>query len=386
MILKLGWHATRRRRCPGFSRSLIILAGAALPLMAVPTNAQDEWAPAEAGYRFVFPRDHGQHPQHKIEWWYYTGNLDAEDGRRFGYQLTFFRIGAVREPAVVSAWALRDVWMAHLAVTDAQGGRYLHADRLNRAGPGLAGAAADTLRVWNEDWSARLDAEGAMQLTAADREFGIALHLAPQTLPPVIHGREGISQKGADAGNASHYYSLTRLPTSGMLTLGGETVAVRGLSWMDHEFGSSFLEAGQQGWDWFSAQFDGGGALMLFQLRHEQGPEQTRYAGTWIAPDGTVTTLEAGDFELRASEPWRSPQTGAAYPLHWEIAIPKLEVRLTCRAALAAQEMRAALTPGLHYWEGAVDYSGTRAGAPLTGRGYLEMTGYAGRAMSAWFR
>lgn len=350
-------------------------------------EAQDQaWAPARAGYTFAFPRDHGQHPEHKIEWWYYTGNLDAADGRRFGYQLTFFRIGAVREPVSESAWALRDVWMAHLAVTDAQGRRYFHADRLNRAGPGLAGAAAATLDVWNEDWSARLDAAGTTRLLAADRAFGLALELAPPAGPPVIHGRDGISQKGATAGNASHYYSLTRLPTSGTLTLDGETVAVRGLSWMDHEFGSSFLEEGQQGWDWFSAQFEDGSALMLFQLRHEQGPARTRYAGTWIAADGTLTALEAGDFELTGSEAWRSPATKAAYPLRWEMAIPKLDVRLTCRAVLADQEMRAALTPGLHYWEGAVDYTGTRAGAALKGRGYLEMTGYAGRAMSAWFR
>ena len=359
---------------------------AGLLLLALPVGAQEAWAPAKAGYEFAFPRDHGQHPEHKIEWWYYTGNLEAEDGRRFGYQLTFFRIGAVQAPMAGSAWALRDVWMAHLAVTDAQGRRYLHADRLNRAGPGLAGAAAAALDVWNEDWSARMDATGVTRLLAADRTFGLDLQLAPQDQPPVIHGREGISQKGATAGNASHYYSLTRLPTSGTLTLAGETVAVRGLSWMDHEFGSSFLEEGQQGWDWFSAQFEDGGALMLFQLRHEKGPAQTRYAGTWIAPDGKVTALEAGDFEMVGSEPWRSPVTGAAYPQRWALAIPKLGVRLTCRAVLADQEMRAALTPGLHYWEGAVDYTGTRDGTPLQGRGYLEMTGYAGRAMSAWFR
>ena len=354
-------------------------------MMASPALSADEWEPSRPGYQYEFPKDHGQHPQHKIEWWYYTGNLDAAGGERLGYQLTFFRIGAVKQPKVASAWALRDVWMAHFAVTDASGKRYFHADRLNRSGPGLAGAAADTLKVWNEDWSAELDAEGAMRLKAADREMALELSLAPQSLPPVIHGREGISQKGATTGNASHYYSLTHLPTTGFITLNGKRMAVTGQSWMDHEFGTSFLEEGQQGWDWFSGQMADGSALMLFQLRHEAGPEKTRYSGTWISPKGEVTALEPGDFTLTPGETWTSPVTKAAYPLRWQLAIPKLGIKLECRAAMDAQELRANLTPGLHYWEGAVDFSGEQSGQAVTGRGYLEMTGYAGRAMSAWF-
>lgn len=358
---------------------------AALCLMASPTLADDTWEPARPGYQYSFPKDHGQHPPHKIEWWYYTGNLDATSGERLGYQLTFFRIGAVPSPKVASAWALRDVWMAHLAVTDATGKRYFHADRLNRSGPGLAGAAMDTLKVWNEDWSAVLDTEGSMVLKAADREMALELKLAPQALPPVIHGREGISQKGATAGNASHYYSLTQLPTTGTITLNGKHLEVTGQSWMDHEFGTSFLEDGQQGWDWFSGQMADGSALMLFQLRHASGPAKTRYSGTWISPTGEVTVLDPGDFSLTPHETWTSPTTQAAYPLRWQIAIPKLDVKLECRAVMDEQEMRAYLTPGLHYWEGAVDFAGEKGGQPLTGRGYLEMTGYAGRAMSAWF-
>lgn len=358
---------------------------AALCLLVPPVQADDTWAPAWPGYDYAFPRDHGQHPQHKIEWWYYTGNLKATGGERLGYQLTFFRIGAVKAPQVDSVWALRDVWMAHFAITDATGKRYFHADRLNRAGPGLAGAAADTLKVWNEDWSAELDAAGAMALKAADREMALDLRLAPQALPAVIHGRDGISQKGATAGNASHYYSLTHLPTTGTITLNGRRLEVTGLSWMDHEFGTSFLEEGQQGWDWFSGQMADGSALMLFQLRHEAGPEKTRYSGTWVSPRGEVTALEPGDFTLTPGETWISPATRAAYPLRWQIGIPKLGVKLECRAVMETQEMRAELTPGLHYWEGAVDFTGEKSGQPLTGRGYLEMTGYAGRSMSAWF-
>jgi putative ABC transport system permease protein len=364
-----------------------VAVAAGVLLMGMPVRAGEGWEPAKAGYEYAFPRDHGQHPEHKIEWWYYTGNLDGAGGERLGYQLTFFRIGAVKEPKVESVWALRDVWMAHFAITDATGKVYRHVDRLNRAGPGLAGAAGETLRVWNEDWSAVMEADGAMVLKAGDAAKGMALELrlGVQALPPVVHGRGGISQKGAEAGNASHYYSLTQLPTTGSVTLDGKRVEVSGLSWMDHEFGTSFLEAGQQGWDWFSGQFEDGGALMLFQLRHEAGPEKTRFAGTWVSPTGEVTVLEAGDFVLTPGEVWRSKETTAAYPVRWGISIPKLGVELECRAVMEGQEMRADLTPGLHYWEGAVDFSGTRAGKVMVGRGYLEMTGYAGRAMSAWF-
>lgn len=375
-----GWFPAQRA-----VRFLPRAAVAALVLLGAPSLVAEEWKAAEPGYEFAFPRDHGQHPPHKVEWWYYTGNLEAEDGRRLGYQLTFFRIGAVKEPKVASAWALRDVWMAHFAITDVKGGRYLHADRLNRAGPGLAGAALDTLKVWNEDWSAVLDEAGNMRLKAQDREMALDLTLVVPEGGAVIHGREGISQKGGTVGNASHYYSLTHLASSGTLRVGGETWKVTGQSWMDHEFGTSFLEQGQQGWDWFSAQMEDGSALMLFQLRHAEGPAKTRFSGTWVSPEGEVVGLEAGDFTLKPGRTWKSPETQADYPVLWQIEIPKLGVQLECGAVMDAQEMRAELTPGLLYWEGAVDYRGTREGSALTGRGYLEMTGYAGRSMSAWF-
>jgi putative ABC transport system permease protein len=376
-----GWFPAQRA-----VRFLPRAAVAALILFGVPQLGAEEWRAAERGYGYEFPRDHGQHPPHKVEWWYFTGNLEAEDGRRLGYQLTFFRIGAVVAPKVKSAWALRDVWMAHFAVTDAKGQRYLHADRLNRAGPGLAGAALDTLKVWNEDWSAALDAVGRMRLKAQDREMALDLTLVVPAAGPVIHGRDGISQKGGTEGNASHYYSLTHLESSGTLRVGAESWRVTGLSWMDHEFGTSFLEVGQQGWDWFSAQMEDGSALMLFQLRHEGGAAKTRFSGTWVSPEGEVVGLEAGDFTLKPGRVWQSAATQANYPVVWQIEIPKLGVQLECAAVMEAQEMRAELTPGLHYWEGAVDYRGTREGALLKGRGYLEMTGYAGRSMSAWFR
>jgi predicted secreted hydrolase len=346
-------------------------------LMSGQVDAQ-EWKPALPGYQYAFPRDHGQHPDHKIEWWYYTGNVATAEGRRFGYQLTFFRIGATPTPANASPWALRDVWMAHFAVSDLMADKYHHADRLNRAGPGLAGAAEQ--RVWNEDWQVLLSADGQMTLQAKDSCFALNLSLMPGK-SVVIHGRDGISQKGASAGNASHYYSHTRMPTQGKLTLNDQVYEVSGESWMDHEFGTSFLEKGTQGWDWFSAQLSDGSELMIFQLR---GGSASSNAGTLILPSGQVIPLGSDLFTLVPGEVWKSP-TGAVYPIAWKIEIPTQGISLDCRAAMKNQEFKSESTPGLGYWEGAVDYTGRAKGQVITGKGYLEMTGYSGQSMSTWF-
>jgi len=344
-----------------------------------PLLAQDSWKPSQPGYQYSFPRDHGQHPEHKIEWWYFTGNLQTQEGRRFGYQLTFFRIGAVVKPEIQSPWALRDVWMAHLAISDVASGQYHHADRLNRAGPGIAGAGEE--RVWNEDWECQISPEGKFSLTAADRDFALQLEL-DDGKPMVIHGVNGISQKGVTPGNASHYYSLTRMPTKGQIRIGQETFKVTGESWMDHEFGTSFLEKGTVGWDWFSAQLSDGSELMLFQLRGDSSGDSS--AGTLIRPDGRVVNLQAKDFKLTAGKVWKSPG-GAAYPIEWKLDIPGEAISLKSRAVMPNQEFRAEATPGLGYWEGAVDYTGAIWGKEVSGKGYLEMTGYSGRSMSAWF-
>ncbi len=344
-------------------------------------GARTDWAPADPAYRIALPRDHGSHPQHKIEWWYYTGNLEDASGRRFGYQLTFFRVGIDPSPANPSRWAVRDLYMAHFAVTDVGGQRYRFADRLNRAGIGWAGAESGTLHVVNDDWSATLAPEGAHLLRARDGDVAIDLSLAPGK-PVVLHGREGYSQKGSATGNASHYYSLTRMPTRGTITLGQTVFQVRGDSWMDHEFGSSFLEPGQQGWDWFSIQLDDRSELMLFQIRRTDGARDAHASGTVVAPDGRTRALSASEFTLVAGERWTSPTSGASYPISWRIAVPGLRLDLQARAAMAGQELHTAASTGVTYWEGAIDLSGTRDGRPLHGRGYLEMTGYTGAPMS----
>jgi len=346
---------------------------------------QEPWKQALPGYQFLFPRDHASHPEYKVEWWYYTGNVSAENGRQFGYQITFFRIGVDAIPANPSRWAVRDLFMTHLAVTDIEGGTHNFAERINRAGVGWAGAGTDAYRVWNEDWEARLQGSGCHKLRAGESGLAIDLELEPGK-QPVIHGAQGVSQKGSQAGNASHYYSMTRMPTRGILKTGGKEWKVAGLSWMDHEFGTSFLEQQQVGWDWFSLQFDEGSELMLFQLRSADGKRDEHSSGTLVEPSGRPARITAGDFEMRAGERWQSPQSGASYPVSWKIGVPGKGLDLTVKAAIANQELRTEKSTGVTYWEGAVIVSGTRQGRQVQGRGYLEMTGYAGESMSRLFQ
>jgi predicted secreted hydrolase len=348
---------------------------------AAEARNKDGWREAEAGYRYEFPRDHAAHEDYAIEWWYYTGNLQAKDGRRFGYQLTFFRVGVTRQPVNPSRWAVRDLYMTHFAISDIERQQFHSFDRINRAGVGWAGAATGEYRVWNEDWSARLDGREHV-LSASSGDYKIDLRLTPAK-PEVAHGESGISRKGPSAGNASHYYSLTRLETRGELIAGGETFAVTGLSWMDHEFGTSFLEEEETGWDWFSIQLDDGRELMLFQIRRRDGQIDPSSSGTLIERDGRATPIRFGEFALAASDVWRSPASQAEYPTAWTIDLPQNQLKLTTRAAFADQEWRTAESTGVTYWEGSINVEGAAAGRRVTGRGYLEMIGYAGRNMGA---
>jgi predicted secreted hydrolase len=356
-------------------------------LLAAATAGGQSWREASPGYRFAFPRDHSSHPEFKIEWWYYTGNLQTTEGRRFGYQVTFFRVGVDPSPTNPSRWAVRDLFMAHLAVSDPEGRRYRFDERLSRAGPGLSGAATDRYHVWNDDWSASLDLEGRHTIVAASttsgRSTGVSLVLH-EGKPPVVNGVNGISQKGAREGNASHYYSLTRMPTRGVLTVDGEPFEVSGESWMDHEFGTSFLEPEQQGWDWLSLQLDDGRELMLYQLRRSDGMRDPRSSGTIVDAQGRSTTLSAADFSLTPAGPMFKGSSGATYPIAWDVAVPGAQIALRATTPLRDQEL---VTEGANiaYWEGMIDVSGTAAGRSLSGRGYLEMTGYReslGRVMT----
>jgi len=368
---------------PWRARGVRVVASAALALgvalaaiAAAPVPAG--WREATVPHRFAFPRDHASHPDYRIEWWYYTGHLEAR-GRTFGYELTFFRVGVDRaRTASRSAWAPHTLYLAHFAVTDERGGRFLFRERLRRPALDMAGADTARYRVWVDDWRAELSEDGRLhRLEAEDEDAAIALDLVPLR-PPVLHGRAGLSAKSGAPGNASHYYSITRLDTRGRLRLGQETFDVRGTSWMDHEFGTTRLESEQAGWDWFSLQLDDGTDLMLYLLRRRDGSVDSVSAGTWMPPDRAATHLTREAFEVRATGRWKSPHSGAEYPQGWTIRLPGRGLVLDVEATVPDQELTTGSTGGVVYWEGSVRVKGTRDGKPVRGRGYAELTGYAG--------
>lgn len=345
---------------------------------------QDGWREAVAGYQYAFPRDHAAHEEYKIEWWYYTGNLETKSGRRFGYQLTFFRTGITPQTNNPSRWAVRDLYMAHFCISDVEQKAFYPFERLNRAGIGWAGAETNAYRVWNEDWQARLDGKDHL-IQAGNGDYKLDLRLAPEK-NEVVHGENGISQKGNSVGNASHYYSLTRLRSSGKITVGGEEFAVTGLSWMDREFGTSFLEDNQVGWDWFSIQLEDKRELMMYQFRRADGSLDSHSSATLIEADGRAVHIAFGEFTLKpAAASWRSPTSGAIYPTEWLLELPQFALRLTVSAAFDNQELRTTESTAVTYWEGSINVAGASDGQPIKGRGYLEMTGYSGQNMGAIF-
>jgi len=314
---------------------------------------------------FRFPEDHGPHPEFRTEWWYYTGNLSTREGRRFGFQLTFFRSAvAPSMPERSSKWATRQAYLAHFTVSDIDdidGGRFRSFERWSRGALGLAGSQREPFRVWLEDWSA----EGE-RLHAAEDGVALDLTLEPGK-PPVLQGERGLSQKSEESGNASYYYSLTRMPASGTIRLGDERFEVSGLAWMDREWSTSSLGEDQVGWDWFALQLEDGRDLMLYQLRRKDGTADATSNGTLVGPNGESRHLGLSDFELEVVNRWESPRSGAVYPAGWRLRIPSAGLDLRIEPMLADQE----LDVSFQYWEGAVRIEGTSRG-----RGYVEMTGY----------
>ena len=345
--------------------------------LAAPTPADlSGFARVEGPRPLAFPADHGPHPEYQTEWWYYTGNLDAEDGRHFGYQLTFFRRALLppsQFPDRASGWATDQVYMAHFALTDVSGGEHTAFERLARGAAGLAGAQADPYQVWLEDWRVELDPSGAYRLRAAQDGLSIDLLLKDEK-GPILQGDRGYSRKGAGQGDASYYYSLTRLASAGSVEVAGRRYAVTGLSWMDHEFSTSYLSRDQVGWDWFSVQLDNGSELMLFQLRRADGSLDPASSGTLVARDGATTHLSQQDFTVQVQDHWKSPHSGAVYPSRWAVTIPGAGLTLEIEPYLADQEMNVSYA----YWEGAVRIRGQQDGQPVAGSGYVELTGYAG--------
>ena len=335
----------------------------------------DGFARATEPLDWSFPADFGPHPAYQTEWWYYTGNLADESGQRYGFQFTIFR-RALTPDAVESGseWRSNDLYMAHLALTDVAGNQFFHEERFSRGGADLAGATVDpAYRVWLEDWQVTaLDDDATLtQITAAGDGFALDLRLT-QTKPPALHGNAGLSAKSAEPGNASHYYSLSRLLTEGALTVGDATFTVEGLTWKDHEFSTSALGGDALGWDWFGLQFDDGRELMVGQIRQTDGGKDPYFGGLLIEADGSTRPLSADSFTIESTSEWTSPHTGATYPAGWGMTVTpegSAPLTLTVTPQVADQELNGG---GIAYWEGTVRISGD-----ATGYGYAELTGYA---------
>lgn len=329
------------------------------------------FARAVASRPFDFPADHGPHPDFRTEWWYYTGNLRTADRRHVGFQLTFFRV-ALAPPGAprASAWATRQLYFAHFALTDTAGGRFHAFSRTARGALGVAGAEAVPFRVWVEDWSAE-GAGASPRLRAHEGDVALDLELSA-TKPVVAQGERGLSRKGPEPGNASFYYSFTRMPARGLVRLGAETLAVTGEAWMDREWSTSGLGPDVQGWDWFAVQLEDGRELMVYLLRRRDGTPDPFSAGTLVAADGTTRPLAAGDVRIETLAHWTSPRSGVRYPARWRLTVPSADLKLELEPRLAGQE----LNVNTRYWEGAVAVTGTAGVWSTKGHGYVELVGY----------
>jgi predicted secreted hydrolase len=381
-------------------RQWLMAMGSALALCACAPPAPDSQHPAgldlvralgpdnDEGYAkalapspFQFPQDHGPHHGYRNEWWYFTGHLRSQRGRRFGFQLTLFRIAlAPPDPAAPprgSRWAAQEVYMGHVALSDLDGDppRFHAFQRLARAGAGLAGASASPLRIWLEDWEIRRrpGSEEAWHLAADTADFALELDLLAER-PVVAQGDHGLSRKGATPGNASYYYSIPRLSARGRLTLAGRPMAVAGSAWLDREWSTRALEPDQVGWDWFALQLDDGHELMYYQLRRRDGGVDPHSEGSLTGPHGKYRRLTPGDLGLEVLAHWDSPR-GGRYPARWGLNLPDQGRRVEIIPLLTDQE----LDLDLRYWEGAVEVREAEPPRRLIGQGYVELTGYAQR-------
>lgn len=337
-------------------------------------DTTDQFPKALEPRDFQYPRDHGAHEEFRNEWWYFTGNLDGEEGRRFGYELTLFRFSLTPEEPVplTTGWQTNQVYVGHFAVTDVQDEQFLVAQRYSRGSVGLAGASDSPVRIWLDDWSVTADTNGeTWQITASDERFSARLGLTA-VKPIVLQGERGLSQKSAEPGNASYYYSIPRLDTMGTLRIDDRQHEVSGQSWLDREWGSSALSRDQRGWDWFALQLSDGSELMFYTIRRNNGEPDEHSAGTFIGVDGLTTPLAYSDVEIDVLDTWNS-EGGGTYPAKWRINVPSQSLVVEVSPVLANQE----LITNVRYWEGAVDVTGRSGEQAIDGRGYVELTGYA---------
>ncbi|MFP5222729.1 MAG: lipocalin-like domain-containing protein [Acidobacteriota bacterium] len=377
-------------------RTHIVLLAALILLPGTGASAQ-EFAPVTGPCDFVFPRDHGPHPGHKTEWWYYTGALKGPSGERYGFQFTIFRSRIKPgEPENATGWRTNQILLGHAALTDVTRRKHRQHEAVSRAAldlagwstPGTPGTAlppagtdetdspagkdGQVVRLFLRDWNLSI-APDAHRLEARAPDFSYDLALTPKK-GPIAHGERGYSRKGVKPESASCYYSIPRMEVSGSIRLDGKAIPVTGDAWMDQEYSSAPLEAGISGWDWFSLRLSDGSDLMVFFLRAQNGGFGPATGGTLIAPDGKATRISASQLALSSTGSWTSPRSKARYPAGWKLSAPGIALAIS--PEVPDQEMNTPLSTGVNYWEGLVRATGTAGGKPVTGEGYVELTGY----------
>jgi len=329
---------------------------------------------ADSVRSFYFPEDHGPHGDYRNEWWYYTGNVDTEEGWHFGFQVTFFRISLTPEKFErKSLWGSKNLYMAHFALTDVKENKFYAFDRFSRDGLYLAGATAVPFRVWLEDWYVEGKGQDGLPMFISASEDNISIDLTLSTdKPPVLQGNRGLSQKSSKPGNASYYYSFTRMGTEGTIKIKEDIFSVRGFSWMDREWSTSALDENQTGWDWFSLQLSDGSEVMFYQMRKNDGTIDLLSNGTFVEPDGMKSYLSFQDVELDVLSFWKTSDGSVTYPSQWRLNIPGKNLKLEITPHIPAQELNVTV----RYWEGAVKVKGNKGGESISGNGYVELTGY----------
>lgn len=358
--------------------SLIEPAGgevSASAVAAAPSSDLTGYARAIDPWAWSFPRDYGAHRAFQTEWWYYTGNVSDDTGRRFGYQFTIFRRAITPEDTPTdSEWRTNQVYLAHFTLSDIASQTFYHDQRLSRGSADLADAlpnesAPDApYRVYIEDWQvAATDSPDVFTITADSADFAIDLTLTALK-PPALQGLNGLSPKSDIEGNASYYYSHSRLDTAGTLRVGDQSFNVGGLTWKDHEFSTSALGTTALGWDWFGLHFEDGRDMMIGQIRLIDGGKEPAFGGLLVEADGTTRYLTSDEFTITATGEWVSPHNGAVYPAGWTISVPSENLTFTAMPLQPDQEL---YDTDPSYWEGAVQLSGD-----VTGFGYAELTGY----------
>ncbi|HSD72920.1 MAG TPA: lipocalin-like domain-containing protein [Thermoanaerobaculia bacterium] len=334
----------------------------ALLAFAIALSIAPRGTPTPGG--IAFPRDHGSHADAAVEWWYWTGHLSDRAGRAYGFQLTFFRVG--------------ELHLAHYAWTDVDRREFRYEEKTHLGLPGIASAAEGRLDVSNEDWSARAATGGVYEVAASGRAGELRLTLTPAK-SPVLQGENGLARKGPGPGEFSHYVSITRLAAKGTFRRGSKSESLVGTAWFDHEWGPGVLPAGAAGWDWFALQLDDGSELMLYRMRRADGGATPFSSGTFVPARGPATRIRWSDVRLAETRAWQSPRTKARYPAGWRIAVESLGLDVAIEPLLADLELETPGSTGVTYWEGACAVKGARSGRPISGRAYVELTGYAGR-------